>query len=93
MDGWLKNRMMKKLSVLFLLLYSRSLVVGANNHLKTYVKQKTELGFFLGTMFFFLYLENPWKKPAKTHTRLLRVRVLRGYKFTYPDPYPWDPYP
>ena len=57
MDGWLKNRMMK-LSVLFLLMYSRSLVAGANNHLKTYVKQKTKLGFFLGTMFFFLYLEN-----------------------------------
>ena len=44
-------------------------------------------------VFFFLYLENPWKKPAKTHTRLLRVRVLRGYKFSDPDPYPRDPYP
>ena len=37
--------------------------------------------------------QNPWKKPAKTRTRLLRVRVLQGYKFTYPDPYPRDPYP
>ena len=44
-------------------------------------------------VFFFLYLENPWKKPAKTHTRLLRVRVLRGYKLTYLDPDPMDPYP
>ena len=46
MDGWLKNRMTKNLSVLFLLLYSRSLVAGANNCFKTYVKQKTELGFY-----------------------------------------------
>ena len=29
-------------------------------------------------VFFLLYLDNPWKKPAKTRTRLLRVRVLRG---------------
>ena len=37
--------------------------------------------------------QNPWKKPAKTRTRLLRVWVLRGYKFSDPDPYPRDPYP
>ena len=65
MDGWLKNRMTKNLSVLFLLLYSRSLVAGANNHLKTYVKQKTELGFLLGTIFFFSLFRKPVEKTRK----------------------------
>ena len=46
MDGWLKNQMTKNLSVLLLLLYSRLLLAGANNHFKTYVKQKTKLGFY-----------------------------------------------
>ena len=64
MDGWLKNRMTKKLSVLVLLLYSRSLVPGANNHLKTYVKQKTELGFFRHNFFFSLF-RKPVEKTRK----------------------------
>ena len=70
-----------------------SLVEGANNLSKTFVKcikKKHKLGILF---FPYFYFENLWKKPAKTRTRLLRVRVLQGYKFTYPDPYPRDPYP
>ena len=76
---------------LFMIVPVPSLVEGANNLSKTFVKQKKPE---LGILFFsYFYFENPWKKPAKTRTRVLRVRVLRGYRLSYPDPYPSDPYP
>ena len=43
-------------------------------------------------LFLFLYLENPWKKPTKTCTHVLRIGVLQRYRFSYPNPYPSDPY-
>ena len=72
---------------LFMIVPVPLLIEGANNLSKTFVKhKKTRIRY----SFFFLFL---FRKPVKTRTHVLRVWVLRGYRLSYPDPYPSDPYP